>query len=207
VPEKKSTVAKKTTVRKGAAAGDVASGRAPRPRRPTAKAGKAAASSEGRLPSTSPAAARSRRDAAGNGEVTKTTKRREKVGKVVSAKTPFTVIVEIERLREHPLYKKVIRVRRRVPTHDAKSEAKAGDIVRIQESKPFSATKRWQVIEVISRAGEGYAAAPDEADIERELEAAEGVTELLARPERKVAVPAATAEGTEDQDEDAEDEK
>jgi ribosomal protein S17 len=97
------------------------------------------------------------------------------------------VIVVIERLREHPLYKKVIRVRKRVPAHVADGDVKAGDLVRIQESRPFSATKRWQVIEVISRAGEAFAAAPDEADIEHRLEEAEGVTELLAKPEREVA--------------------
>jgi len=104
----------------------------------------------------------------------------------VSAKTPKTVIVEIERMREHPLYKKVIRVRKRVPAHDATGEAKAGDLVRIQESRPFSATKRWQVAEVISREGEAYAAAPRAADIEKALEETEGVTELLSKPEREI---------------------
>jgi small subunit ribosomal protein S17 len=118
------------------------------------------------------------------------------VGKVVSAKTRNTAIVEVERQRQHPLYKKVIRVRKRFPAHDATGEVKAGDLVRIQESRPFSATKRWQVIEVLSRAGEAGAAAPRVADIERQLEEAEGVTELLAKPER-VAAPA-SAEDAED---------
>jgi hypothetical protein len=75
---------------------------------------------------------------------------------------------------------------------------KAGDIVRIQESRPFSATKRWQVIEVLSRAGEAYAAAPEAAEIERALEEAEGVKELLAKPERPpVAAAAEEEEGAE----------
>lgn len=111
----------------------------------------------------------------------------------MSAKTPRTVIVEIERQREHPLYKKVIRVRKKFPAHDANGDVKAGDLVRIQESRPFSATKRWQVVEVISRAGEAYAAAPEAAEIERALEEAEGVKELLAKPERE-PVAAATEE-------------
>lgn len=115
--------------------------------------------------------------------------RKTKVGRVMSAKTPKTVIVEVERLREHPLYKKVIRVRRRFPSHDATGEVKAGDVVRIQESRPFSATKRFEVIEVLSRVGEAFAAAPDEADIERALEETEGVSELLAKPEREIAEP------------------
>ncbi|MBI2773560.1 MAG: 30S ribosomal protein S17 [Chloroflexi bacterium] len=165
--------------------------------------GKAAASSEGRLPSTSPAATakRTRPDAAGSGaaatdkgahpDAAVRGQRRTKVGRVVSSKTPKTVIVEIERLREHPLYKKVIRVRRRVPSHDANGDVKAGDLVRIQESRPFSATKRWQVIEVLSRAGEAYAAAPEAADIEHELEESEGVTKLLAKPEREAPVAVA----------------
>ncbi len=111
--------------------------------------------------------------------------RKMKVGRVVSAKMPKTVIVEISRLRKHPLYKKVISVRKRFPAHDANGEVKAGDIVRIQESRPFSATKRWQVIEVISRTGEAMAAAPEAADIEKQLEERAGVTELLSKPERE----------------------
>jgi small subunit ribosomal protein S17 len=122
--------------------------------------------------------------------------RRSKVGKVVSAKTRNTAIVEVERQRQHPLYKKVIRVRKRFPAHDATGDVKAGDLVRIQESRPFSATKRWQVIEVLSRAGEAGAAARRVADVERELEETEGVTELLAKPERVAAE--ASAEEAED---------
>lgn len=114
-------------------------------------------------------------------------RRRSKVGMVVSAKTKNTAIVEIERQRQHPLYKKVIRLRKRFPAHDATGDVKAGDLVRIQESRPFSATKRWQVIEVLSRAGEAGAAAPRVADVERQLEESEGVTELLAKPERVAA--------------------
>ena len=122
--------------------------------------------------------------------------RRSKVGMVVSAKTRNTAIVEVERQRQHPLYKKVIRVRKRFPAHDATGDVKAGDLVRIQESRPFSATKRWQVIEVLSRAGEAGAAARRVADVERELEETEGVTELLAKSERVAAE--ASAEEPED---------
>ncbi len=189
MPEKKTTAKKTTAVRKRAAAAGprpaatatakpaasrVASGRGSRPRRSTASAGQATASYETRLPSTREAAGEVR---AHRGH------RKTRVGRVAAAKTPQTVIVVIERLREHPLYKKVIRVRKRVPAHDAQGDVKAGDLVRIQESRPFSATKRWQVIEVISRAGEAFAAAPEAAEIERALEETEGVTELLAKPE------------------------
>src|SRR5262249_24371857 len=124
-----------------------------------------------------------------------------KVGNVVSAKMPKTVIVEVTRLREHPLYKKAIRVRKRFPAHDAEGTVKAGDLVRIQESRRFSATKRWQVIEVISRAGEAMAAAPEVSAIEKQLEESAGVTELLAKPEREA--PEA-AEGDESEEEGSE---
>jgi len=122
----------------------------------------------------------------------------------VSAKTPMTVIVEIERLREHPLYKKTIKVRRRVPAHDGRGDVRAGDLVRIQESRPFSATKRWQVIDVLSRAGEAFAAAPEAAEIERALEEAEGVKELLAKPEREAAPVATEASEKSTEEEGAE---
>jgi small subunit ribosomal protein S17 len=108
--------------------------------------------------------------------------RKSKVGVVVSAKQPRTVIVTVERQREHPLYKKVVRVRKRFAAHDAAGDVREGDLVRIQESRPYSATKRWRVVEVISRLGEAGAAAPRVADIEQALEESEGVSELLAKP-------------------------
>lgn len=108
--------------------------------------------------------------------------RKTKVGVVVSAKQPRTVIVTVERQREHPLYKKVVRVRKRFAAHDDAGDVREGDLVRIQESRPYSATKRWRVVEVISRLGEAGAAAPRVADIEKELEESEGVSELLSKP-------------------------
>ena len=110
-------------------------------------------------------------------------RRKTKVGVVVSAKMAKTIIVEVGRFREHPLYKKMIRLRKRFAAHDEAGEAKAGDLVRIQESRPFSATKRWRLVEVISRAGEAGAAAPRVADISAQLEEQEGVTDILT-PER-----------------------
>jgi len=120
-------------------------------------------------------------------------RRKTKVGVVVSAKQAKTVIVEVGRLRQHPLYKKVIRIRKRFAAHDEIGEAKAGDLVRIQESRPYSATKRWKIAEVLSRAGEAGAAAPRAAEIEKMLEEAEGVTEILA-PEREEKEERAEAE-------------
>jgi len=112
-------------------------------------------------------------------------RRKTKVGVVISAKQPKTVIVTVGRMREHPLYKKIIRRRKGFHAHDEAGEVREGDLVRIQESRPYSATKRWRVVEVLSRAGEAGAAAPRVEDIEKQLEEAEGVAELLAKPERE----------------------
>jgi len=107
--------------------------------------------------------------------------RKTKVGVVVSAKQPRTVIVTVERLREHPIYRKVVRVRKRFAAHDDAGDVREGDLVRIQESRPYSATKRWRVVEVISRLGEAGAAAPRPADIEKALEESEGAAEFLSK--------------------------
>lgn len=113
-------------------------------------------------------------------------RRKTKVGVVISAKQPKTVIVTVGRMRQHPLYKKVIRLRKGFAAHDEAGEVREGDLVRIQESRPYSATKRWRVVEVLSRAGEAAAAAPLVADIERQLEEAEGVSLILAKPAEPV---------------------
>ena len=107
-------------------------------------------------------------------------RRKTKVGVVVSAKQARTVIVTVERQRQHPLYKKVVRVRKRFAAHDDAGDVREGDLVRIQESRPYSATKRWRVVEVISRIGEAGAAAPRVADIEKQLEESEGAAEFLS---------------------------
>jgi small subunit ribosomal protein S17 len=125
--------------------------------------------------------------------------RRTKIGTVVSAKQAHTAIVEVERMREHPLYKKAVRVRKKFAAHDDAGDVRAGDIVRIQESRPYSATKRWRVIEVLSRAGEAGAAAPRVADISRQLEESEGSSELL-----KPVAPVRVATAEPDEEESAE---
>ena len=121
-------------------------------------------------------------------------RRRTRVGLVSSAKQPHTVTVVVERMREHPLYKKVVRLRKKYAAHDAAGDVRAGDLVRIQESRPFSATKHWQVVEVLSRAGEAAAAAPRVEDVEKLLEQAEGVDAILA-PQREEK-PEPVAEGS-----------
>ena len=84
-------------------------------------------------------------------------KRKVKVGRVVSDKMDKTIVVSVERLSRHPLYKRVIRLTTKFKAHDERNEAHLGDTVRIEESRPLSATKRWRLIEIIARADEGSA--------------------------------------------------
>ena len=86
-----------------------------------------------------------------------TGKRKIKVGRVVSDKMDKTIVVSVERLSRHRLYKRVIRLTTKFKAHDERNEARIGDTVRIEESRPLSATKRWRLVEVVSRAVEGAA--------------------------------------------------
>lgn len=83
--------------------------------------------------------------------------RKTKVGRVVSDKMDKTIVVSVERLTRHRLYKRVIRVTTKFAAHDEANEAKTGDTVLIEESRPLSATKRWRLVSVLSREGEATA--------------------------------------------------
>jgi small subunit ribosomal protein S17 len=78
-------------------------------------------------------------------------KRRMKIGRVVSDKMDKTVVVSVERLRRHPIYKRVVRLSSKFKAHDQENEARVGDTVRIEESRPLSREKRWRVVEVVAR--------------------------------------------------------
>ncbi len=78
-------------------------------------------------------------------------KRRSKVGRVVSDKMDKTVVVSVERLRRHPIYKRVVRLSSKFKAHDEENGAHVGDTVRIEESRPTSRDKRWRVVEVVAR--------------------------------------------------------
>ena len=78
--------------------------------------------------------------------------RKERVGKVVSDKPDKTVTVSVETLVRHPFYKKRVRRSKRFMVHDERNEARVGDTVRIIETRPISARKRWRLASVISRA-------------------------------------------------------
>ena len=80
--------------------------------------------------------------------------RKTKVGRVVSDKMDKTIVVSVERLTRHRLYKRVIRLTTKFKAHDETNDAHVGDTVRIEESRPLSATKRWRLVEIVQRAGD-----------------------------------------------------
>jgi small subunit ribosomal protein S17 len=75
---------------------------------------------------------------------------KERVGLVVSDKMQKTVVVAVENRAPHPRYGKIIVKTQRYKAHDEDNKCKIGDRVRIQETRPLSKTKRWQVLEIIT---------------------------------------------------------
>jgi small subunit ribosomal protein S17 len=75
-----------------------------------------------------------------------------KTGRVVSDKMDKTIVVAVDNIVEHPLYKKRMRRTRKFHAHDESNEAHIGDVVRIGESRPISKTKTWRLLEVVRRA-------------------------------------------------------
>src|SRR5438093_5529539 len=120
-------------------------------------------------------------------------KRKTKVGRVVSDRMDKTIVVSVERLARHPLYKRVIRLTTKFKAHDEQNDARTGDTVLIEESRPLSATKRWRLVRVVARAGEHGSP----ADIVAEEAATSEAIHSAAHPGRRSAtdeVPEETAE-------------
>jgi small subunit ribosomal protein S17 len=109
--------------------------------------------------------------------------RKTKVGRVVSDKMDKTIVVSVERLARHPLYKRVIRLTTKFKAHDEQNDAHTGDTVLIEESRPLSATKRWRLVEVVQRAGEHG----NPSDIVADEAATSEVIHAAAHPGRHAA--------------------
>lgn len=77
--------------------------------------------------------------------------RKERVGEVLPSKMTKTIVVQVQRRFAHPEFKKVVTQYKKFYAHDEKSEAKPGDRVRIEETRPLSKLKRWRLIEVVER--------------------------------------------------------
>jgi small subunit ribosomal protein S17 len=79
------------------------------------------------------------------------THRKERTGEVVSNKMTKTIVVRVERRFRHPEFKKVVTQYNKFYAHDEKGEAKVGDRVRIQETRPLSKLKSWRLVEVVEK--------------------------------------------------------
>jgi small subunit ribosomal protein S17 len=77
-------------------------------------------------------------------------RRQQKVGRVVSNKMQKTIVVAVESLKKHRIYKKTYKVTRKFKAHDETNEANIGDIVRIEETRPLSKEKRWRLVEILT---------------------------------------------------------
>jgi small subunit ribosomal protein S17 len=79
-------------------------------------------------------------------------RRKVRTGVVVSDKMDKTVLVRIDRTVTHPLYRKTVRRSSKLAAHDERNEAHVGDTVRVMETRPISKSKRWRVVEIVTRA-------------------------------------------------------
>ena len=75
--------------------------------------------------------------------------RKQRLGEVVSNNADKTIVVRVKRRLRHPLYKKVVTRYKKFYAHDVQNAAKVGDAVRIQECRPLSKLKRWELVEVV----------------------------------------------------------
>jgi small subunit ribosomal protein S17 len=80
---------------------------------------------------------------------TEQSRRIQKVGRVVSNKMDKTIVVVVESLKKHRIYKRTYKQTKHFYAHDEQNSCQVGDIVRIEESRPLSKTKRWRLVEIV----------------------------------------------------------
>lgn len=73
------------------------------------------------------------------------------IGQVVSNKMNKTIVVQIERKVKHPIYGKYVKRTSKMYVHDEENSSRVGDLVRIQQTRPLSKTKRWKLVEIVKR--------------------------------------------------------
>src|SRR2546430_4226144 len=81
----------------------------------------------------------------------KKSRRQQKVGRVASNKMDKTIVVVVETLKKHRIYKRTYKQTKRFHAHDERNVCQVGDLVRIEESRPLSKLKRWRLIEIVKR--------------------------------------------------------
>ena len=77
--------------------------------------------------------------------------RKERIGEVISNKMAKTIVVRVERRFRHARFKKIVTGYKKLYVHDEKGDAKVGDRVRIEETRPLSKLKRWRLVEVVAK--------------------------------------------------------
>ncbi len=77
--------------------------------------------------------------------------RKTRIGVVKSNKMNKTISVVVDKVGNHPVYNKLMRSKATFKAHDEKNEAKIGDTVKIEETRPISKTKRWRLVEIIKK--------------------------------------------------------
>jgi small subunit ribosomal protein S17 len=82
----------------------------------------------------------------------RTSRRKVRVGTVVSDRMDKTIVVKVETRMPHPLYGKIVRRSRKYHAHDEENQCRVGDVVRIMETRPLSRTKRWRLVEIVEKA-------------------------------------------------------
>ncbi|HZC08221.1 MAG TPA: 30S ribosomal protein S17 [Ktedonobacterales bacterium] len=85
-------------------------------------------------------------------EAAKNPRRQQKTGRVVSNKMDKTIVVAVESLKRHRLYKRTYKSTTKFKAHDEHNDALMGDMVRIEETRPISKDKRWRLVEIVQRA-------------------------------------------------------
>jgi small subunit ribosomal protein S17 len=130
-----------------------------------------------------------------------------RVGRVISDAMDKTVVVAVERRVQHPIYGKAVRRLKKFKAHDERNEYRAGDLVRIVESRPLSKTKRWRVTELLDRqelpdvepevAANAQTDQPAQAEPRRRRGPTKAAQRAAAR-RAEVAAPAAKGEASEE---------
>ncbi|MEW6049608.1 MAG: 30S ribosomal protein S17 [Candidatus Zixiibacteriota bacterium] len=82
----------------------------------------------------------------------RTTRRKIRVGFVISDKMHKSIIVRVDRTMKHALYQKTVRTFSKLYAHDENNEARIGDLVRVMETRPISKTKHWRLLEIVEKA-------------------------------------------------------
>jgi small subunit ribosomal protein S17 len=85
-------------------------------------------------------------------EAIKRNKRKVRLGTVISDKMDKSIVVRVDRTISHPVYLKTFRTSSKLYAHDEKNEAGVGDVVRVMETRPLSARKRWRLVEIVEKA-------------------------------------------------------